>query len=62
MEKHGLIEEYELMLLRHRRNQLLDSTDKYLMPDFPISSNNLKLIKEYRQQLRDYMKDRKSVV
>ena len=41
--------------LRQQRNQLLVESDKYLLPDFPITSNNLTLIKEYRQQLRDYM-------
>ena len=49
------MEGYGLLLLRHQRNQLLDATDKYLMPDFQITSNNLMLIKEYRQQLREYM-------
>ena len=41
--------------LRQQRNQLLVESDKYLLADFPITSNNLTLIKEYRQQLRDYM-------
>jgi len=41
--------------LRQQRNQLLVESDKYLLPDFPITSNNLTLIKEYRQQLRDHM-------
>jgi len=41
--------------LRQQRNQLLVESDKYLLPDFPITSNNLTLIKEYRQKLRDYM-------
>ena len=40
-------------MLRQKRNQLLKDTDVYLVPDFPINSENLKLIKEYRQKLRD---------
>lgn len=41
--------------IREKRNNLLLDSDKYLLPDFPISSNNLLLIKAYRQELRDYM-------
>ena len=40
---------------RENRNQLLSSSDRYILPDYPITSNNLILIKDYRQQLRDYM-------
>jgi hypothetical protein len=42
-------------LLRNLRNQLLEKTDKYLLSDYPISSSNFILIKEYRQSLRNYM-------
>jgi hypothetical protein len=41
--------------LRNQRNQLLKESDKYLLPDFPITTENLELVKIYRQQLRDYM-------
>lgn len=40
---------------RNQRNQLLTKTDKYLIPDFPITSNQLIEVKEYRQLLRDFM-------
>ena len=40
-------------ILRQNRNQLLKDTDIYLIPDFPVTPENLILIKEYRQQLRD---------
>ena len=40
---------------RAERDQLLQQTDKYLLSDYPISSSNLELIKQYRQELRDYM-------
>ncbi len=36
------------------RNQLLDKTDKYLLPDFPITPEQLEIVKEYRQALRDF--------
>jgi hypothetical protein len=41
--------------LRENRDKLLVDSDKYLLPDFPINSSNLELIKQYRQELRDYM-------
>jgi hypothetical protein len=36
------------------RNQLLAESDKYVLVDFPITPENLILIKQYRQQLRDF--------
>ena len=44
-----------LVITRNQRDRLLTESDKYLLSDFPITSNNLVLIKDYRQQLRDYM-------
>ena len=40
---------------RAERDQLLQQTDKYLLSDYPISSSNLELIKQYRTDLRNYM-------
>ena len=40
---------------RATRDQLLKDSDKYLIPDYPISSDNLELVKQYRQALRNYM-------
>lgn len=42
--------------IRSKRNSLLAETDYLLMPDYPISQENLEKIKEYRQQLRDITK------
>ena len=57
MDKSNII--YDDILLisiqRIERNKLLNETDKYLMIDYPITSNNLVLIKQYRQDLRNYM-------
>ena len=36
------------------RNSLLDDSDKYLMPDFPIDDAGRDLYIQYRQYLRDY--------
>jgi hypothetical protein len=44
-----------LNIRREERNKLLDDSDKYLLSDFPITFSNLELVKEYRQELRDYM-------
>ncbi len=44
-----------LNLIKKQRNQLLNDSDKYMISDFPITSNNLILIQEYRKDLRDYM-------
>ena len=41
-------------LLRNIRNLILNETDKYLMPDFPISEEQLNQVKNYRQALRDF--------
>ena len=47
--KNNTIDHYKQM-----RNELLEKTDKYVLPDFPITPENLIIIKEYRQQLRDF--------
>ena len=55
IEMSSNIDYTNLILIRNIRNQLLLDSDKYLLLDFPISSNNLILVKDYRQKLRDYM-------
>jgi len=45
----------ELSLVRSMRDRLLLDTDKYLLSDYPISPENLIIIKQHRQTLRDYM-------
>lgn len=42
-----------LTRLRELRNVRLDATDKYLLPDYPISAADLSAVKTYRQILRD---------
>ena len=41
--------------IRTIRNKLLKETDYYLLPDITIEENKLLEIKEYRQQLREFM-------
>ena len=40
--------------LKNKRNSILGETDKYLLPDFPITPEQLEIVKIYRQQLRDF--------
>jgi hypothetical protein len=40
--------------LKNERNQLLIKTDKYMLSDFPITPEQLELVKQYRQELRDF--------
>lgn len=44
-------------LLKNKRNLLLNETDKYLITDYPITPENLILVKQYRQELRDFTKN-----
>lgn len=39
--------------IREERNRLLAETDYLLMPDYPLSEEELVEVKAYRQQLRD---------
>lgn len=38
----------------HKRNLILQETDKYLLPDYPITEDQLLIVKDYRQKLRDF--------
>jgi len=44
-----------ISIQRIERNKLLNESDKYMLCDYPITSNNLLLIQQYRQDLRQYM-------
>ena len=41
--------------IRTMRNKLLKDSDYYLLPDITIEENKLQEIKEYRQNLREFM-------
>jgi len=49
-----LREEMKKVNLIFTRNRLLAESDKYMLSDFPITPKNLELIKQYRQELRDF--------
>ena len=40
---------------RNIRNELLHKTDKYFLIDFPIAYEQQMIIKNYRQELRDFI-------
>lgn len=41
--------------LREERNKLLQETDWIFLPDVVIDENKLNIIKQYRQELRDFI-------
>jgi hypothetical protein len=53
-----LQEEYNALAhkiaFKNKRNLVLGETDKYMLCDYPITPENLEIIKTYRQQLRDF--------
>ncbi len=51
--------EYLLKRARNIRNELLNRTDRYILADYPITNEQLIIIKEYRQQLRDFINENK---
>jgi len=52
--KEWQIDEIRFMCnLRHLRDNELRRTDKYVLPDYPISAEDLVVAKQYRQDLRD---------
>lgn len=46
---------WELAFKKNTRNSLLEKTDKYLLPDFPITEEKRNEIKEYREYLRNFI-------
>ncbi len=51
--------EHFLKRARNIRNELLNKTDKYILSDYPISSNEQMIIKTYRQDLRNFINENK---
>lgn len=39
--------------IRYKRDNLLDETDYYMMPDYPADPETLEVVKNYRKALRD---------
>ena len=47
--------EHFLKRARNIRNQLLNKTDRYFLIDYPIAYEQQMIIKNYRQELRDFI-------
>lgn len=43
---------WHLVFLRNTRNSYLNLTDKYILPDYPITDEKKEIILNYRQMLR----------
>ena len=49
--------EHFLKRARNIRNELLNRTDRYVLSDYPISLEQQMEIKEYRQNLREFINE-----
>ncbi len=49
--------EHFLKRARNIRNELLNKTDRYFLIDFPIEHEKQMIIKQYRQELRDFINE-----
>ena len=47
--------EHFLKRARNIRNELLNKTDRYFLIDYPIHHKQQNIIKNYRQELRDFI-------
>jgi len=54
--------EHFLRRKRNIRNELLSKTDRYILEDYPISQEQKEIIKEYRQQLREFINNNKEEI
>lgn len=53
---------WSLEYIRNSRNAYLILTDKYLLPDYPITPENLEIVKNYRQYLRNFININKDAI
>ena len=54
--------EHFLKRARNIRNELLNKTDRYFLIDYPISLEQQMIIKTYRQDLRNFINDKKEKI
>ena len=47
--------QHYLKRARNIRNELLNKTDRYFLIDYPMAHEQQMIIKEYRQNLRDFI-------
>ena len=51
--------EHFLKRARNIRNELLNRTDRYFLIDYPIAYEQQMIIKNYRQELREFINNNK---
>ena len=54
--------EHFLKRARNIRNELLNKTDRYFLIDYPIAYDQQMIIKNYRQELREFMNNNKDLI
>ena len=54
--------EHFLKRARNIRNELLNKTDRYFLIDYPIAYEQQMIIKNYRQELRDFINNNKEKI
>ena len=47
--------EWTLFQMRYTRDSYLQQTDKYVLPDYPITEEKRNTIMEYREYLRNFI-------
>ena len=55
MNNYIINNKHFLQRARNIRNELLNKTDKYVLPDYPISLSQQMIIKTYRSELREFI-------
>ena len=51
-----------LKCARNIRNELLNKTDRYFLIDYPIAYDQQIIIKNYRQELREFINNNKDLI
>ena len=54
--------EHFLKRARNIRNELLNKTDRYFLIDYPIAYDQQIIIKNYRQELREFINNNKDLI
>ena len=55
LSEYAILKNNEILAenIRRKRNKRLKDSDKYMLPDYPLSDEQRELVKQYRQTLRE---------
>ena len=55
LSEYAILKNNEILAkkIRRKRNECLKDSDKYMLPDYPLSDEQRELAKQYRQALRE---------